>query len=163
MVEPTTDPRALGHGTTIERKSNRELVVTRSFDAPAAEVFRAWSQPDLFRQWWVPEGGSVSLVGCEMDVRAGGKYRLEFGAGEQTMAFHGKYIEVVSNERIVWTNEEDEQGAVTTVTFEDRDGKTFLTFYEMYPSEDALNEALGGAASALQMQMDQLEAVLPTL
>jgi len=146
--------------TMVERKSDRELVVTRTFDAPVQVVFKAWSRPDLFRRWWVPEGAGISLVSCEMDVRTGGKYRLEFGAGKDTMAFHGKYLEVVPDQRIVWTNDEGEEGAVTTVTFDDQDGKTLLTFHEIYPTKEALEEAMQGSAAALPTQLDQLDALL---
>jgi uncharacterized protein YndB with AHSA1/START domain len=146
--------------TEVERKSERELVVTRLFDAPPRTVFKAWSKPDLFRQWWVPKGAPVSLLACDLDVRTGGKYRLEFGAGGQTMAFHGKYLEVVPDQRIVWTNDEADDGAVTTVTFEERDGKTWLTFHEAYPSKEALDEAMAGSAAGLPQQLDQLEDLL---
>jgi len=150
--------------TTVERKSDRELVVTRLFDAPPRIVFRAWAEAELFRRWWVPEGAGITLVSCEMDVRTGGKYRLEFGAGEAgTMAFHGKYLEVVPGKRIVWTNDEEEQGAVTTVTFEDRDGGTLLTLHELYPSKEALDEAMAGSAAGLPAQLDQLDALLSTV
>lgn len=150
--------------TNVERKSDRELVVTRSFDAPPHLVFRAWSEPDLFRRWWVPESVTgVTLVSCDMDVRTGGKYRLEFGAGDQTMAFFGKYLDVVPNERIVWTNDEGEEGAVTTVTFEDRGGGTLLTFHEAYPSAEALEEAMQGSAAGLPEQLDQLDELLAGL
>ena len=148
--------------TSVERKSDRELVVTRTFDAAPGIVFRAWSQPDLFRRWWVPRGAPMSLEGCEMDVRTGGKYRLEFRMGEQTMAFYGKYLEVVPGEKIVWTNDEDEEGAVTTVTFEGQGGKTLLTFHEIYPSPEALEEALAGSAAGLPQQLDQLDELLST-
>jgi uncharacterized protein YndB with AHSA1/START domain len=100
------------------------------------------------------------LLACDMDVRTGGKYRLEFGAGDQTMAFYGKYLEVVQDSRIVWTNDEGEEGAVTTVTFEDRGGKTLLTFHELYPSKEALDEAMTGSAAGLPQQLDQLEELL---
>jgi uncharacterized protein YndB with AHSA1/START domain len=146
--------------TTVERKSDRELVATRTFDAPPQMVFKAWSQPDLFRRWWVPEGSGISLVSCDMDVRTGGKYRLEFGAGGDTMAFYGKYLDVVPNERIVWTNDEGEEGAVTTVTFEDQGGKTLLTFHELYPTTEALEEAMVGSAAGLPTQLDQLDELL---
>jgi uncharacterized protein YndB with AHSA1/START domain len=146
--------------TAVERKSDRELVVTRTFDAPPHLVFKAWSQPDLFRRWWVPKGAGISLVSCDLDVRTGGKYRLEFGVGGDTMAFYGKYLDVVPNERIVWTNDEGEQGAVTTVTFEERGGKTLLTFHELYPSAEALEEAMAGSAAGLPTQLDQLEELL---
>lgn len=152
--------------TGVERKGDRELVVTRIFDAPPEIVYTAWSRADLFRRWWVPESiAGFKLVGCDMDVRTGGTYRLEFGAdgSADTMAFHGKYIDVVPNERIVWTNEEGGDGAVTTVTFEDQGGKTLLTFHEAYPSAQALEEALQGSAAGLPEQLDQLAELLPEL
>ena len=151
--------------TSVERKGDRELVVTRTFDAPPGIVFRAWSQPELFRRWWMPKSVSgVSLISCEMDVRTGGKYRLEFAfGGSDTMAFYGKYLEVVPDERIVWTNDEGEEGAVTTVTFQDQGGKTLLTFHEVYPSEEALEEALQGSAAGLPEQLEQLDELLSSM
>ena len=148
--------------TSVERKGDRELVVTRTFDAPPSTVFRAWSQPELFRRWWLPKSVTgVSLVSCDMDVRTGGKYRLEFSTGgPDTMAFYGKYLEVVPDQRIVWTNDEGEEGAITTVTFADQGGKTLLTFHEIYPSGDALEEALRGSAAGLPEQMEQLDELL---
>lgn len=148
--------------TSVERRGDRELVVTRIFNAPASTVYRAWSQPELFQRWWVPKSVSgMSLVSCDMDVRTGGKYRLEFGfGGTDTMAFYGKYLEVVPNERIVWTNDEGEEGAVTTVTFEDQGGTTLLTFHEVYPSREALEDALQGSAAALPEQLEQLAELL---
>jgi uncharacterized protein YndB with AHSA1/START domain len=150
---------------SVERKGDRELVVTRIFDAPPRIVFRAWSQPELFRRWWMPKSVSgVSLVSCDMDVRTGGKYRLEFAAADSgSMAFYGKYLEVVPDERIVWTNDEGEEGAITTVTFEDQGGRTLLTFHEAYPSREALEEALVGSAAGLPEQLDQLDELLPSL
>jgi uncharacterized protein YndB with AHSA1/START domain len=151
--------------TVVERKGDRELVVTRIFDAPPSTVYQAWSRPELFRRWWMPKSVTgVSLVSCDLDMRTGGKYRLEFSAGgTDTMAFYGKYLEVVPNERIVWTNDEGEEGAVTTVTFEDQGGRTFLTFHERYPSAEALEEAMQGSAAGLPEQLDQLEDVLSGL
>jgi uncharacterized protein YndB with AHSA1/START domain len=149
--------------TLVERRGDCELLVTRTFDAPPSLVYRAWSQAELFQRWWVPQSASgVSLVSCEMDVRTGGTYRLEFAVGgPQTMAFHGKYLEVIPDERIVWTNDEsDEEGAVTTVTFEGRGGQTLLTFHEVYPSKAALDEAMQGAAAGLPEQLEQLDALL---
>ena len=147
--------------TRVERRSDREMVVTRSFDAPAHILFEAWTRPELFMRWWVPKSLGVPLLSCEMDVRTGGGYRLEFGRdGSNSWAFFGKYIEVVPNSRLVWTNEEDEQGAVTTVTFEEKDGRTLLTFHELYPSREALDEALIGMAEALPEQFGQLDALL---
>jgi len=148
--------------TVVERKGERELFVTRTFDAPPSIVYRAWTQPELFKRWWMPKSLSgVSLLSCDMDVRTGGKYRLEFGAGgSDSMSFFGKYLEVVPNERIVWTNDEGERGAITTVTFEERGGKTLLTFHEIYPSSEALEEALQGSAAGLPEQFDQLDELL---
>lgn len=148
--------------TSVERKGERELVATRIFNAPPRTVYEAWSQSELFERWWVPKSATgVSLVSCNMDVRTGGKYRLEFAAaGSETMAFYGKYLEVVPDERIVWTNDEGEEGAITTVTFEDMDGKTLLTFREVYPSAEALEEALQGSAAGLPEQLEQLSDLL---
>ena len=158
MDQQTSNP------TKVERKSDRELAVTRLFDAPPHMVVRAWSDPALFRRWWVPKSvPDMSLVGCDMDVRTGGKYRLEFAMGDQTMAFYGKYLDVVAERRIVWTNEEDEEGGVTTVTFEDQAGKTLVTYHEAYPTAEALEEAMTGSAAGLPEQLDQLDEMLSTM
>ena len=164
MNQQVTSHTAAENVTSVERKGDRELVVTRTFDAPPRIVFKAWSEAEIFRQWWIPKGAPMTLLGCDMDVRTGGKYRLEFGAGDQTMAFYGKYLDVVPGERIVWTNDEgEEEGAVTTVTFQDQGGKTLLTFHELYPTSEARDEAMNGAAAGLPTQLDQLEELLPTL
>jgi uncharacterized protein YndB with AHSA1/START domain len=153
------------HRTAIERRGDRELVVTRTFDAPTATVFKAWTRPELFQRWWVPKSVTgVALVSCEMDVRTGGKYRLEFSAGgAETMAFYGTYLEVVPDQRIVWTNDEGEAGAITTVTFDDRGGQTLLHFHEVYPSKEALEEALQGSAAGLPEQLQQLDDLLASM
>ncbi|WP_434714797.1 SRPBCC family protein (plasmid) [Rhizobium sp. YTUHZ045] len=165
MTEQVERAGGAQNRTSVERRGDRELVVTRIFDAPPSTIYRAWSQPELFQRWWVPKSApGISLVSCEMDVRTGGKYRLEFGAGgSDTMAFYGKYLEVVPNERIVWTNDEGEEGAITTVTFEDQGGKTLLVFHEVYPSKEALEEALQGSAVALPEQLEQLDELLSSL
>lgn len=151
--------------TSVERRGDRELVITRTFNAPPSVVYRAWSQPELFQRWWVPKSlTGIALVACDMDVRTGGKYRLEFGSGgPETMAFYGKYLDVVANERIVWTNDEEEEGAITTVTFEDLGGKTLVKFHEAYPTTEALEEALQGSAAGLPEQLDQLDALLSSM
>ena len=149
--------------TTIERTSGRELVVTRTFDGPPRLVFEAWTRPELMKRWWAPKSIGVPLLSCEMDVRVGGTYRLEFGReGSESMAFVGRYLEVVPPSRLVWTNEEGEDGAVTTVTFEDRDGRTLLTVHELYPSKEAL-EAGHGAEEGMPEQFEQLDELLATL
>ncbi|OWV65912.1 ATPase [Rhizobium sp. N122] len=165
MTEQGNSTGGARNRTLVERRGDRELLVIRTFDAPPSTVYRAWSQPELFQRWWVPKSvPGISLVSCEMDVRTGGKYRLEFGAGgSDTMAFYGKYLEVVPNERIVWTNDEGEEGAITTVTFEDQGGRTLLTFQEVYPSREALEEALQGSAAALPEQLEQLGELLASI
>lgn len=150
--------------TAVTRKSDRELVVTRLFDAPARIVFEAWSKPELFQRWWVPKTLGVPLRACEMDVRAGGGYRLEFGLdAANSMAFFGKYTEVTPSSRIVWTNEEGGEVSITTVTFEARGDKTLLTLSELYPSKAACDEALQGSAAGLPGQFDQLDELLVEL
>ena len=148
--------------TSVERRSDREFVATRTFDAPARLVYKAWSDPALFQRWWVPEGAGMTLESCEMDVRTGGKYRLVFShpAFDEPMAFFGTYQDVVPGERMVWTNEESEEGAVTTVTFEERDGKTLVSYSELYQTAAALDEALAGSAEGLPMQFGQLDKLL---
>lgn len=165
MDQQVSSADGVQNRTLAERNGDLELVITRTFDAPPNLVFKAWSQPELFKRWWMPKSAQgISLVSCDMDVRTGGKYRLEFGTGgSDTVAFYGKYLEVVPNERIVWTNDEGEEGAVTTVTFEPQDGKTLVSFHEVYPSKEALEEALEGSAVALPEQLEQLEELLSSM
>ena len=152
----------MNNPTAVERKSERELVVTRTFNAPARIVFEAWTKPELFRRWWVPKSMGMSLLSCEMDVRVGGKYRLEFEP--DAMAFFGTYLEVTPHSRLVWTNEEGgEGGPVTTVTFEEKGGKTLLVMHELYSSKEALDAAGTGAADAMVETFAQLDELLLTL
>ena len=154
---------AATHRTTAQRKSDREMVVTRTFDAPARLVFEAWTRPELFRQWWVPKSIGLALLSLEQDVRVGGGYRLVFDLGDsKTMAFFGKYVEVTPPSRRAWTNEESDDGAVTTVTFEEKDGKTHLTLSEAYPTKEALDRNIG-STEGLPEQFAQLDALLATL
>lgn len=149
--------------TTTERTSDRELVVTRVFNGPARLVFRAWTTPDLLMRWWVPASIGIRLVGCEVDARTGGSYRFLFEVPGQSepMAFFGRYLEVTPPTRLVWTNEEGEDGSITTVTFEEKDGRTHLVVHDLYPSKDALDAALAsGSTGAYPEQFDQLDKVL---
>lgn len=155
----------MSNPTTVERTSERELVVTRTFDAPAHIVFEAWSRPELLQRWWAPKSFGISFVSCEADVRTGGSYRFVFShpAAEQPMAFFGRYIEVTPPSRIVWTNEEGADGPVTTVTFEEKDGRTLLKLRELYPSKAALDEAIASGSTgtgAAGEQFDVLDEVL---
>src|SRR5262249_36507392 len=142
-----SEPTPMKNRTTVERTSDRELVVTRTFDGPARIVFEAWTKPELFKRWWAPKSMGMSIVACEMDARTGGSYRLVFGEGHE---FFGKYLEVIPHSRIAWTNDEaGEAGQVTTLTFEEKGGKTLLVMRELYPSKEALDAAGTGAAEAM--------------
>ena len=156
------DQNKAKYRTTAERKSDLELVITRTFDGPARLVFQAWTTPELLKRWWTPKSTGATLVSCEADVRTGGSYRFEFGhpSSERTMVFFGKYLEVVPNERIVWTNEESENGAVSTLTLEEKDGKTLLTMTDRYPTAEACKEGLEGMAEGMPEQFDQLDELL---
>ena len=152
---------------TVERKSDRELVVTRTVNGPARLVYEAWSNPELFKRWWAPKSFGLVILSCEMDVRTGGGYRLVMShpSAEQPMSFFGKYIEVVPNARIVWTNEEGEgKGAVTTVTFQERADQTLVVWHDLYPSKEALDAAMvDGSCTGFADQFAQLDELLGTL
>ena len=153
--------------TAVERESERELVVTRTFNGPARIVFQAWTTPELFKRWWVPKSFGMTLLSCEMDARTGGTYRLVFShpASGEPMAFFGTYNEVTPHSRLVWTNDEGgEGGAVTTVTFEERGAETRVVLRDLYPSKEALDEAMvSGATSGFGETFDQLDELLPSL
>jgi uncharacterized protein YndB with AHSA1/START domain len=150
--------------TMVERKSERELVVTRIFNGPARIVFEAWTKPELFKRWWAPKSMGVPLLSCEMDVRVGGGYRVAFGHdASSAMEFFGKYIEVIPNTRLVWTNEESDDGSVTTVTFEEKGDKTLLVLHELYPSKEALDDAIAGMEGGMSEQFEQLDELLVIL
>jgi uncharacterized protein YndB with AHSA1/START domain len=147
----------------VERKSDRELVVTRTINGPVRIVFDAWTKAELFQRWWTPKSFGLTLLSCEMDVRVGGKYRLVFShpAAPEPMAFFGRYLEVTPQARLVWTNEEGgEGGQVTTVTFEERAGKTVVVLHDLYSSKEALDDAIAsGSTSGMAETFDQLEAL----
>ena len=158
------EPVANENRTIVERTSERELVIRRTFNGSAHVVFGAWTTPELLKQWWAPKSMGVSLLSCEVDARAGGRYRFEFGHdGGQSMAFFGRYIEVTPDARLVWTNEESDEGAVTTVTFEETGGKTLLVMHEVYPSKEALDGAIAGMEGGMSETFGQLDALLTTL
>src|SRR5436190_17448470 len=161
------DPTSGKNRTTAERKSERELVVTRTFNAPARIVFEAWTKPELLKRWWAPKSYGVSFLSCEIDARAGGTYRFVFShaASEQPMEFFGRYIEVTPHSRLVWTNDEGrEGGAVTTVTFEERGGETLVVMHDLYLSKEALDGAIAsGSTGGFSETFEQLDELLATL
>lgn len=158
-----SEPTPVKNRTTVERTSDREVVVTRTFDGPARLVFEAWTKPELLKLWWVPKSIGMSLLSCEVDLRVGGTYRFVFGlGGSETMAFFDRYLEVTPHSRLVWTNEEGEGGeAVTTVTFEERGGKTLLVLRELHPSKEGADGAMDFGAG-LQETFEQLDELLVT-
>jgi uncharacterized protein YndB with AHSA1/START domain len=158
------EPAQTKNRTTVERTSERELVVTHTFNASAHRVFEAWTKPELLKRWWAPKSTGVALLSCETEVRVGGGYRFEFGQdGSKPMAFFGRYIEVIPHSRLVWTNDETGGGAVTTVTFEEKNGETLLALHELYPSKEALDGAVAGMEGATPEQFAQLDELLVAL
>ena len=151
------------NNTTVERRSERELVVTRTVNGPARLVFEAWTRADLFRQWWVPRSYGMTLLSCEMDVRVGGGYKLVFPHLDSTMEFFGKYLEVTPHSRLVWTNEEGDGGVtVTTVTFHEIAGRTVVAVHDLYPSKEAA-DAAAGSTSAMPEALEQLDELLVSM
>lgn len=159
-----SDP-TMKNRTTVERKSERELVIKRVVNGPVSLVFEAWAKPELFQRWWVPKSFGLVLLSCESDVRTGGWYRLVFKHGETSMAFFGKYLEVIPNSRIVWTNDEaGEAGAISTVTFEEQAGQTLIVMHELYPTKEALDAAVtSGEKDGMNESYDQLQELLVSL
>ena len=153
--------------TTTDRRSDREVVITRTFDAPARIVFEAWTTPALLMKWWTPASFGITFISCEADVRSGGTYKFVMGhpSFDQPMTFHGRYVEVVPGKKIVWTNEEGgENGSVTTVTFEEKHGKTHLVLSDIHPSKAALDAELeSGAIGGYPEQFNQLDILLKTI
>lgn len=162
-----SEPAPMKNPTTVERKSERELVVTRTFNGPARIVFEAWTKPELLKLWWAPKSTGLSLVSCEADVRVGGRYRLVFShpAAPKPMEFFGRYLEVTPHSRLVWTNEEGgDSGQVTTVTFEESGGKTLLAMHDLYPSKEALDDAIAsGSTGGIGETLEQLDELLVVL
>jgi uncharacterized protein YndB with AHSA1/START domain len=163
-----SDSSPVKNPTTTERKSERELVVTRTVNGPARLVFEAWTKPELFKRWWVPKSIGLTLLSCELDPRVGGTYRLVFKhpASGEPMAFFGTYTEVTPHSRLAWTNEEGgEGGPLTTVTFEEKGGRTLVVVHDLYPSKEALDAAIasGSTAGGMGETFEQLDELLATL
>ena len=157
-------PGAVKNRTTVERTSDREVVVTRTINGPARIVFDAFTKAELFKRWWVPKSMGMTLLSCELDARVGGKYRLVFDFDPEPVAFFGTYVEVMPHSRLAWTNEEGgEGGPVTTVTFEENGGKTLVVLTESHPSKESLDAAGTGAQEAMVETFDQLDELLVAL
>ncbi len=163
-MQESHEPAATGHRTSVERRSDRELVVTRLFDGPPRLLFKAWTTPDLLKRWWAPQSTGATLTGCAVDARPGGSYRFEFAQPSgDTVAFFGRYLEVDPPHRLVWTNEESDGGQISTLTFTAEGDRTRMVLHELYPSKQALDQAFDGMEYGMPEQYDQLDALLATL
>ena len=160
-MEQSGQPERTENPTTVAQKSDRELIVTRTFDSPARAVFDAWTRPELFKRWWAPKSMGAALSACEIDARTGGGYRITFGdGGSDAATFFGRYLEVTPPSRLVWTNEESDDAPVTTVTFEDQGERTLLVLSELYPSAEPLPDAVAGMQAMSSEQFAQLDGLL---
>ena len=150
--------------TTVERRSDRELVVTRTFNAPAALVFDAWTKPELVLRWWAPRSTGMRLVTCEIDLRVGGKYRYVFaGEGDAQFTAFGTYKAVERPTRLVSTDEEGnapEGEAVTTSTFTEKAGRTTVVVHQLFASKESLDASATGLEAGTREQFEQLEELL---
>jgi uncharacterized protein YndB with AHSA1/START domain len=155
----------MDRNATVERTSDRELVVSRTINGPARLVYRAWTTPELMKRWWTPASFPISLLSCEMDVRVGGGYRLTFGYEDSTFEFYGRYLEVTPTSRLAWTNDEGDNGeTITTVTFHETDGRTTLVIHDLYASKEALDAAIAsGSTSGMPESLEQLDQLMPSL
>jgi uncharacterized protein YndB with AHSA1/START domain len=166
LVLTLREPTPIKNRTTVERKSDREVVVTRTINGPARIIFDAFTKPELLKRWWTPKSFGVFFLSCEADVRVGGRYRFVFGLeGSPPMAFTGKYVEVTPPTRLVWTSDESEAGeSVTTVTFEETAGKTLVVIREIHPSKEALDAHLAsGWDQGMRETLDQLDELAVAL
>ena len=169
MREASTSDRAPRNETIVERTSDRELVVTRTFDAPARIVFDAWTKPELLKRWWAPKSFGATLFECEQDLRVGGAYRFVFGRDRKDPeVFSGRYVEVDPPSRLVLTQlyerMSDVGDVVVTADFEESQGRTRLTLRHLFPSKEALEGALAsGMERGMRVTLDQLDALVASM
>lgn len=157
------------HGAlSIEPRGDREILITRTFNAPRALVWRALTEPPLVQRW-LGVFGEWSLPVCEIDARAGGRYRYEWqNTNGARMAMGGVITECVPPERMVATELFDDPwypgGAVTTQVLTEREGKTLLTMTILYASKEARDGVVAGPmASGMSAGYDALERVVVEL
>ena len=168
-MQQRTGDRTMRNEMIVERTADRELVVTRTFNAPAHIVFDAWTKPELLKRWWAPKSFGVSLFECESDLRVGGTYRYAFGRDPKNPeVFSGRYLEVNSPSRLVLTQVYDRMSdageAVVTATFEESQGWTLLTLHQLFPSKEALEGALAsGMEHGMRVTLDQLDALVASM
>ena len=166
MQQAKTDSNAVQNETIVKRTSDRELVVTRTFNAPARIVFDAWTKPELLKRWWAPKSMGVSLFECEQDFRVGGAYRFAFGRDPRNPeVFSGRYLEVDPPARLVLTQLYERMAhvgdVVVTADFEENEGRTRLTLRQLFPSKEALEGALAsGMERGMRITLDQLDELV---
>ena len=164
MIEDGDAPAPKNDAVVVDRRSDREFIVTRTIQGPVQLVFEAWTRPDLFKRWWAPSSLGVTLISFEADVRTGGTYHLVMGhsSSDRPMSFFGRYIDVTPPCRVVWTNDEGgEEGAVTTAAFEEMNGATLVVVSDLYPSKRALDEAIAsGSTGGWGEQLKQLDELV---
>jgi uncharacterized protein YndB with AHSA1/START domain len=146
---------------------DREVIITRTYDAPARLLFVAWSKPEHLMKWFGPVGWPLTL--CEVDFRMGGRFRFAMTgpSGRQDTPFGGEYLEIVPHRKIVFDNAFEAPGAekmITTVTFDEKDGRTTLTHHTLFASVAMKNEYVGmGFVQGVGSGFDQLAAVVATM
>jgi uncharacterized protein YndB with AHSA1/START domain len=166
MRQASTGEGTMKNETIVERTSDRELVVRRTFNAPARIVFEAWTRPELLKRWWAPKSFGVSLFECESDLRVGGTYRYAFGRDPKNPeVFSGRYAEVNPPSRLVFTQLYERMSevgeVVVTATFEESQGRTRLTLHQLFPSKEALEGALAsGMERGMRVTLDQLDELV---
>ena len=154
---------------TVTLPQDDQILITREFDAPAALVWKAWTTPELVKRWWSGERGDVTLV--EIDLRVGGAWRHVMVAhGDLEVAFHGEYLEIVPNEKVVQTEafegapDPDANATTNTMTLTENDGVTTLTVLVDCPNEFTRNAIVeSGMEAGLQDAYDLLEEVAISL
>jgi uncharacterized protein YndB with AHSA1/START domain len=170
MLQETrgSEARAVNR-TTVERTSDRELVISRTFEARARIVWDAWTRPELLKRWWAPRSLGVTLFSCEVDLRVGGRYRYVFGhTPEHAMAFSGTFTEIVACARLVCTQLFEPMAsageAIVAATFEERDGRTRVVQRALYPSKQSLDGAIAsGMEKGARATFEQLEELVAAL
>ncbi len=149
--------------------TDRQILITREFDAPKHLVYKAWTTPELVKRWWSANRGEVTSV--EIDLRVGGRWRyVMIAGGDQEVAFHGEYREIVPDERIVSTEvyesipDAEAHAALNTVTLTEADGRTTLTILAEHPTKEGRDAVIqSGMEDGLQDALDLLEQVAVSL
>jgi len=168
-MTPVTAGRSDGgnDGTTLELPGDREILITRSFDAPARVVFEALTRPEHVRRWWAPRS-CTEMLRCEIDFRVGGAWRYVMRhSGGFEVGFSGTFLEIVAPTRVVQTEIFDpypDAAATVTLTLVERGGRTTLTSRSLYPSREVRDQVIAsGMEHGMRESMVQLTEVVGSL